>query len=69
MATATLTTPQPSHSEQGMPSLFDQEELRQFASDDAEAGRRIGKILAALFIYTIFAMSIAIWWTFRTVGH
>lgn len=69
MATATPTTPQPSHGEQGMPSLFDQEELRQFASDDAEAGRRIGKILAALFIYTVFAMSIAIWWTFRTVGH
>ncbi len=51
------------------PSLFTQEELREFAKDDAEAGRRIGKILASLFIYTVIAMSVAIWWTFRTVGH
>ena len=51
------------------PSLFSREELRQFAADDAEAGRRIGKILTALFIYTIVAMSIAIWWSFRTIGH
>lgn len=51
------------------PSLFTREELRQFAADDAEAGRRIGKILASLFIYTVIAMSIAIWWSFRTIGH
>jgi hypothetical protein len=51
------------------PSLFDREELTQFAADDAEAGRRIGKILSALFIYTLLAMSIATWWTLRTVGH
>lgn len=49
--------------------LFSGEELRQFASDDVEAGRRIGKILSALFIYTLLAMSIATWWTFRTVTH
>lgn len=49
--------------------LFSGEELRQFASDDVEAGRRIGKILSALFIYTLLAMSIATWWTFRTVAH
>ena len=54
---------------QEAPSLFTREELRQFAADDAEAGRRIGKILAALFIYTIVAMSVAIWWSFRTIGH
>ena len=50
-------------------SLFNREDLHQFAADDAEAGRRIGKILAALFIYTFVAMGVAIWWTFRTVGH
>lgn len=50
-------------------SLFTREELRQFAADDAEAGGRIGKILSALFIYTLVAMSIVTWWTFRTVGH
>lgn len=50
-------------------SLFTREELRQFAADDAEAGGRIGKILSALFIYTLVAMSIVTWWTFRTVGN
>lgn len=49
--------------------LFSRDELRQFAADDAEAGRRIGKILSALFIYTLIAMSVAICWTLRTVGH
>ena len=50
-------------------SLFSDDELRQFAADDAEAGRRIGKILSALFIYTLLAMSVAIWWTMKTVGY
>lgn len=49
--------------------LFSGDELRQFAVDDAEAGRRIGKILSALFIYTLLAMSVAVWWTLKTVGH
>ena len=49
--------------------LFSGDELRQFAADDAEAGRRIGKILSALFIYTLLAMSVAVWWTLKTVGH
>ena len=50
-------------------ALFSRDELRQFAADDADAGRSIGKILSALFIYTLIAMSVVIWWTFRTVGH
>lgn len=50
-------------------ALFDREELQQFAAEDVAAGRRIGMILAALFIYTVIAMSVATWWTFRTVGH
>ena len=50
-------------------SLFSREELSEFAADDAAAGRSIGKILSALFIYTLIAMSVATWWTFRTVGH
>ena len=50
-------------------SLFSRDEIRQFAADDAEAGRRIGKILSALFIYTLLAMSVAIWWTMKTVGY
>ena len=63
----TRTSPanDPHHAE--AQSHFSQEERRQFAADDADAGRHIGKILASLFIYTLIAMSIATWWTFRTV--
>jgi hypothetical protein len=50
------------------PTLFSREELQQFAADDAAAGARIGKILGALFIYTLVVMSVAIWWTYRIVG-
>ena len=50
-------------------AFFSRDELRQFSADDAQAGRTIGKILSALFIYTVIAMSVAIWWTFRTVGN
>ena len=50
-------------------ALFSRDELRQFAADDAAAGRSIVKILSALFIYTLIAMSVVIWWTLRTVGH
>ena len=47
--------------------LFSKQELNQFARDDEEAGRRIGKILATLFIYTVIAMSVVILWTFQVV--
>ena len=50
-------------------SLFTREELRQLEADDVEAGRRIGKILASLFVYTHIAMSAATLWTFLSVGH
>ena len=49
--------------------LFTSSELREFSESDEEAGRRIGKILATLFIYTVIAMSIVIWWTMRVVGE
>lgn len=50
-------------------SLFSREELTQFEADDIQIMSRIGMILSALFIYTVVVMSVAIWWTFRTVGH
>lgn len=50
-------------------SLFSCEELTQFEADDVQIMSRIGKILSALFVYTVVVMSVAIWWTFRTVGH
>lgn len=46
---------------------FSEDEIRQFAADDAEAGRRIGKILATLFVYTLIAMAVVTCWTFRVV--
>jgi hypothetical protein len=48
--------------------LFTREDLRQFESDDTEAGRRIGKILTTLFIYTLIAMSIVIWWSLKVIN-
>lgn len=53
--------------------LFSNEEVKQFGLDDAEAGRAIGKMLSALFLYTVIAMSISAivtyyWVTTSTVG-
>ena len=42
---------------------FTAEEYRQFAADDGRAGRVIGWLLCALFVYTILVASAAIWWT------
>lgn len=44
--------------------LFDKAELAEFVSDDQSAGRAICKMLSALFIYTLIAMSIASGWTY-----
>ena len=43
--------------------LFDKSELQQFIRDDQFAGRVICKMLSALFIYTLVAMSLAAGWT------
>lgn len=45
--------------------LFDKHELQEFVADDQSAGRSICKMLSALFIYTLIAMSIAAGWTYR----
>lgn len=74
MSTATLERPEveisesPVQNKQKSEPLFSREEIRQFDSDDAEAGRRIGKILTTLFVYTLLAMSVVIWWTLKTVN-
>lgn len=49
--------------------LFTNSELREFEADDAVAGRAIGKMLSILFIYTVIAMSIVVFWTFNSVGN
>jgi len=47
--------------------LFSPVEIEQFSADDVVAGGAIGKMLAALFLYTIFAMCIAGWWTYSSI--
>ena len=39
--------------------LFAPEEILQFDADDTAAGKAIGEMLSILFLYTVFAMSIA----------
>lgn len=42
-------------------------EVEQLAHDDEVAGRAIGKMLSALFLYTVFAMIIVVSWTYLSV--
>jgi len=44
--------------------LFDKSELAGFVADDQLAGRQICKMLSALFVYTLIAMSTAATWTY-----
>ena len=48
--------------------LFSQAEIEQFGADDVTAGGAIGKMLSALFLYTVFAMGIAGWWTYSSIN-
>lgn len=48
--------------------LFSQVEIEQFGADDVTAGGAIGKMLSALFLYTVFAMGIAGWWTYSSIN-
>lgn len=47
--------------------LFSVTEIQQFSDDDTTAGTAIGKMLAGLFLYTVFAMTLVIWWTHEAV--
>lgn len=58
-ATATETPADP---------LFNKQELQQFEADDREAGQAIGKMLSTFFLYTIIVMSLAAWWTWRSLN-
>ncbi|HIE99769.1 MAG TPA: hypothetical protein EYG03_26295 [Planctomycetes bacterium] len=50
-------------------ALFTATEVQQFEADDVVAGSAIGKMLSALFLYTVLAMSFVAWWTFSTVSE
>ena len=47
--------------------LFSPVEIEQFGADDVTAGGAIGTMLSALFLYTVFAMGIAGWWTYSSI--
>jgi hypothetical protein len=46
--------------------MFEDYELAQFDEDDTTAGRAICKMLSLFFLYTVFAMALVGYWTFRT---
>ena len=48
--------------------LFSAVEIEQFGADDVTAGGAIGKMLSALFLYTVVAMGIAGWWTYSSIA-
>lgn len=60
--TATTAAPE-DHTE-----LFSAVEIEQFDADDVTAGGAIGRMLSALFLYTVLAMGIAGWWTYSTIS-
>jgi hypothetical protein len=49
--------------------LFDRAQLRYFDSEDTHAGAAIGKMLSLFFLYTVLAMSLVAYWTFRVVAE
>ena len=48
--------------------LFDKAELAEFVAADQLAGRQICKMLSALVVYTLIAMSIAATWTYLVLA-
>ncbi|MCP4173778.1 MAG: hypothetical protein GY758_23740 [Fuerstiella sp.] len=49
--------------------LFTATEVQQFEADDVVAGTAIGKMLSALFLYTVLAMSFVTWWTYSSLSE
>ncbi len=62
------TAVQVSDSDSADAPLFSAVEIEQFGADDVQAGGAIGKMLSALFFYTVIAMGIAGWWTWSSVN-
>ncbi|MEX1232136.1 MAG: hypothetical protein WEB58_17965 [Planctomycetaceae bacterium] len=46
---------------------FDNHDLEFFDAEDVQAGRAIGKLLSSFFLYTVIAMSVVAYWTFRSL--
>jgi len=69
-ATETAAAESHAHPAPNLPlnELFEPNEIAQFEADDTEAGKNIGKMLSIFFLYTLIAMSIAGYWTYRSVS-
>ena len=46
--------------------MFEDHELAQFDEDYTTAGRAICKMLSLFFLYTVIAMALVGYWTYRT---
>jgi len=53
------------HADTPAEALFTEAELAQLDADDEDAGRALGKMLSSFFLYTVVAMSLVAWWTYR----
>lgn len=47
--------------------IFSREEIAEFRKQDVEAGSFVAKVLCAMFAWSVFILSVVVWWTFRTV--
>ncbi len=66
-ATATQPTQEHTADAQSAEIPFDRAELKQFGSDDIEAGRNICKMLSLFFAYTVLVMGLSTYITWRWV--
>lgn len=55
------------HAPENTTGPFTPIEIEQFGADDVTAGGAIGKMLSALFLYTVLAMGLAGWWTYSSI--
>jgi hypothetical protein len=66
--TETQATAEPHAPGEDTQPLFTAVEVEEFGADDVTAGKAIGQMLSLLFLYTVIAMSLVSWWTYRTVS-
>lgn len=59
-----IVTPPPSAP---LDEPFGREEIKEFSSDDVEAGQAITKMLSLFFLYTVIVMGLSTYVTYRWV--
>ncbi|MDB5385480.1 MAG: hypothetical protein JWM11_1126 [Planctomycetaceae bacterium] len=48
---------------------FDKTDIKEFRSDDKEAGTNICKMLVIFFFYSLCAMSFVTWWAYTAMSE